>query len=301
MMRMVIFGTALFWLSANIAAATPEDIERLFRQASSGEIRFQKLVQPSKDSLAALGDSAAKYLVAKLATTDARTKHTLVDIYRGIGKVATPYLLGALATENKDQLKTTARCLADIKDTLALDGLLGVAGHVDFTVRVEAVTAIAKTGGVRAGRILEPFALDSVELVRKSAVAGWGMERSPRFVPNLINALSDPYYGVRLVAYDALVAIDTAAHSAILPALRVASSTARPLLIRLAGNFKLKSARDDLEKWIDDPDPAVRGWTVWALAQIIGKKSRALFSVLAATDRDPFVRWQAETALSVQR
>ena len=79
-------------LSASIASGqgTEAEVERLFRQASSGEIRFQSIVKPSKDSLIAMADSASKYLVAKLNTTDAREKVTLVEIFKGIGKSATP-------------------------------------------------------------------------------------------------------------------------------------------------------------------------------------------------------------------
>ena len=115
--RLIIF---LLVSTSLLFADTKSEIDRLFRQASSGEIRFTKLVQPSKDSLAARGDTAAKYLVDKLNTTDAREALTLVDIYRGIGTKSTPYLVAALKTDNKYQLRTTCRCLADVKDSTDL-------------------------------------------------------------------------------------------------------------------------------------------------------------------------------------
>jgi len=72
----------LLTVSVSLFAGTRTTVNRLFMQASDGAIRHSDLVQPSKDSLAAMADSAAKYLALKLHSTDARERHTLVDIFR---------------------------------------------------------------------------------------------------------------------------------------------------------------------------------------------------------------------------
>ncbi len=54
--------------------ATDSLVDRLFIQASSGEIKYRDLVQPSKDSIAALGKKALPRMCAKLTSRDARER-----------------------------------------------------------------------------------------------------------------------------------------------------------------------------------------------------------------------------------
>lgn len=298
MRRLVTVGLIICGLTAALWADPTADMQRLWRQAASGEIRFQNLVQPSKDSLSAMGEVAAQFLVSKLGTADAREKWALVDIYRGIGKAATPHLLPALTTNNKDQIRTTCRCLAEVKDTAALDGILSVSKHPDFTVRVEAVTAIGKTGSEKGSRLLEPFLADSVSLVRKAAVAGLGMIKSPGASVLLMRALNDDYYGVRLAAYDALAGLDSAVHRVVLTELPYTRGRTKALLLRLCGQLRLQEARPELERSLSEPDDILRGWAVWSLGRVLGERSRSLMSWLARSEPDLFVRSQAQSILT---
>lgn len=299
MRRLLSTGIILVSLATVSGADQTGEMERLWRQAASGEIRFQKLVQPSKDSLSAMGEVAAQFLVSKLGTADAREKWALVDIYRGIGKTATPFLIPALNTDNKDQLRTTCRCLAEVKDTAALDALVGVAKHLDFTVRVEAVTAIGKTGGERGSRLLEPFLTDSVSLVRKAAVAGLGMIKSPGSSVLLMRALNDHYYGVRLAAYGGLAGLDSVVHQVVLTELPFTHGRTKALLLRLCGQLRILESRPELERSLSEPDGVMRGWAVWSLGRVLGEKSRSLMSWLARSEPDLFVRSQAESILTM--
>lgn len=292
-MKRLLFTILLLCSAGTVSAADiRSEIDRLFRQASSGELRFQSLVQPSKDSLSAMGDSAAKYLAFKLNTTDAREKHTLVDIYRGIGKAATPYLLAALDTDNKDQLRTTCRCLADVGDSTAIPRLFDVAAHPDATVRSEAVTAIGKSGGGEAtAAALIPFLSDSISTVRKSCAAALGRLRSADSVPFLIQALNDEFFGVRLVAYDALIQIDTAAHESIIKLLTNSTNPReQALAIRLAGQLGIREALPLLPPSMRSDDETIRGWAVWSRGRIEGKAFFDELSGLRDTERSLFVR-----------
>ena len=283
------------------AADTKSEVDRLFRQASSGEIRFQKLVQPSKDSLSAMGDSAAKYLVAKLDVTDAREKLTLVDIFRGIGKKATPFLVAALKTDNKDQLRTTSRCLADIKDTSAIGSLMEITSHSDFTVRGEAITAIGKSGGGEAtAKLLAPLLTDSVDIVRKCVVYGLGAVKSRASVPLLIRSLDDGDYAVRLCAYDALASLDSLAHAQLDSSLDAPiSNQQQALLIRLCGQLNIKSTKATIQKSLEDSTAVIRGWAVWAYAKLDERNAKTRLESLAKTESDPFVTSQIRDALVI--
>ena len=283
------------------AVDTKSEVDRLFRQASSGEIRFQKLVQPSKDSLSAMGDSAAKYLVAKLDVTDAREKLTLVDIFRGIGKKATPYLVAALKTENKDQLRTTSRCLADIKDSTAISSLMTITSHSDFTVRGEAITAIGKSGGGEAtAKLLTPLLTDSVDIVRKCVVYGLGAVKSRASIPLLIRSLDDGDFAVRLCAYDALASLDSLAHAQLDSSLDAPiSNQQQALLMRLCGQLNIKSTKATIQKSLDDSTAVIRGWAVWAYAKLDERNAKTRLESLAKTESDTFVTSQIRDALVI--
>ncbi|MCK4858587.1 MAG: HEAT repeat domain-containing protein [candidate division Zixibacteria bacterium] len=267
--RAIIFILALTSL---LRADTKSEIDRLFMQASSGEVRYRDLVQPARDSLIALGDSAAKYLALKLNSTDARERHTLVDIFGAIGPAATPYLLAALNTDNNDQLRTTARCLGEVKDTTAIADLLRVASHNDYTVRSQAVTAIGKIGGDdRLAATMTRFASDSIELVRKSAVVALRRIRSPSSVTALIAALDDDNFAVRLTAVDALLDLDTLATPQIIDLLETTTHRrTQALALRLIGELELFAAMKQVEKLTDAADPMVRGWAFWSWGRLRG-------------------------------
>lgn len=273
-------------------ADTKSEVERLFQMASSGEIRFTKLVQPAKDSLAAMKDSAAKYLVSKLSTTDAREAQTLTEIYRGIGKAGTPYLIAALNSDNKYQLRVTSRCLAEVKDSTAVDALLKAATNSDYTVRAEALAAVGKSGGGAAtASRLEPFFNDSIYSVRKSCVYGLGNLKSPESLDLLLRALADPQFGVRLTAYDAIVSFDSLARekvAALLDTVNVAPITG--LAIRLAGQLRIHQVELKLASYLADSNPLLRGWAVWSWGRLKGKDAAAQLDELQKRERDLFVQ-----------
>ncbi len=273
-------------------ADTKSEVERLFQTASSGEIRYVKLVQPAKDSLAVMKDSAAKYLVSKLSTTDAREAQTLTEIYRGIGKAGTKYLIAALNTDDKYQLRVTSRCLAEVKDSTSVDALLKAATNSDYTVRAEALAAVGKSGGGAATAArLEPFFNDSIYSVRKSCVYGLGNLKSPASLDLLLRALGDPHFGVRLTAYDALVSFDSLARekvAALLDTVRFAPVTG--LAIRLAGQLRIHQVEPKLALYLADGNPLLRGWAVWSWGRLRGKDATAQLDELQKRESDLFVK-----------
>jgi len=307
-MKLRLLAILLLCVTVTYAANPVKDkVDRLFTQASSGEIRYRSVVQPSKDSLIAMGDSAARYLALKLNSTDARERHTLVDIYRGIGKVATPYLLKALKTENKDQLRTTSWALGDIKDSTAVDALAKVAKHPDYTVRSQAIESIGKCGGgLKSARIVTPYLHDPVFLPRKSAVAALGRLQQPQSIPDLIKALSDEHFAVRLTASLWLARYDTLAYDAIAEEILAApDERTRALALRLAGELKIARATEVIKSFMRDPDPDLRGWSIWSLIRVTADTTRHYQRVVLVpmlmnwqtSEQDPFVRSMLQQSL----
>ncbi len=290
-------------LAVTAVADTKSEVDRLFMQASSGEIKYRDLVKPSEDSLIAMGDSAAKYLAAKLKSTDARERLTLVEIYRGIGKAGTPYLLKALDTDNKDQIRATARCLADVKDPAAIPDLLHLVGNDDYTIRSEALTAIGRTGGDSALAMdVAVFMNDSVPLVRKSCIVALGRIHAKQSLPDLVQALNDSYFGVRLTAFYALVKYDSLAYGDILGVIKDGSTPrTRALGVKLAGQLKIADAADLIMPLLTDPNDLLRGWGVWSWGRIMGPKSEMELTALSKQETDLFVLSQITATLEYLR
>jgi hypothetical protein len=282
----------LLAMSSLTLASTKSQVERLFQTASSGEIRYVKLVQPAKDSLSAMKDSAAKYLVRHLNTTDAREAQTLTEIYRGIGKAGTRFLIAALNTDDKYQLRVTSRCLAEVKDSTAVDALLKTATNADYTVRAEALAAAGKSGGGAATAArLEPFFDDSIYSVRKSCVYGLGNLKSKASLDLLIRALADPHFGVRLTAYDALVSYDTLARDKIAALLDTAKMPqVAALAIRLAGQLRIHQGEQKVAEYLADANPLLRGWAVWSWGRLQGKSGKPKLDELQGRESDLFVK-----------
>ena len=289
----------LLFLPVLLLAGIKEDVDRLFMQASDGGVKHRDLVQPAKDSLIAMADSAAKYLAAKLDSDDARERHTLVDIYKGIGTAATPYLLQALETDDENQLRTACRCLGDVKDPAAIEDLFAIAAHEDYTVRAAAITAIGKTGGDDSVAIGVAGHLgDSVYVVRKSAVAALGRIAAPRSLADLAMALDDEHFGVRLTAKDALARYGEQATPTVLELLKQNRSFRfKSLGLRLAGELRRGATMAAVEESTTHIDPLVRGWAYWAWGRLRGAAVLERLQSLLVTEKDPFVKSQLQTTI----
>jgi len=289
----------LLALPVLLLAGVKEDVDRLFVQASDGGVMHRDLVQPSKDSLIAMGEPAAKYLAAKLNSNDARERHTLVDIYKGIGKVATPYLLEALNTEDEDQLRTTCRCLAEVKDSTALARLFEIAGHVSYTVRAGAITAIGKTGGDEAvaERVAESMG-DTNYVVRTATVAALGRIGAQRSLPDLALALGDDNFEVRLTARDAIAKYGESATETVVKLIKQRRSfQMKSLGLRLAAELELAEALPLAEELLTHHDPLVRGWSIWSWGRITGPEAVERLQAMLEKERDTFVQSQIQATI----
>ncbi|HLG94247.1 MAG TPA: HEAT repeat domain-containing protein, partial [candidate division Zixibacteria bacterium] len=105
-------------------------VDSLFVRASSGQLRYRELNEPSKKALREMPE-AIPYLVEKLPIRDARERRTLIDI---LGKMPDAVMPVAEATEssNRDVVKTACEILGELKDSRATSYLVKVLDHRDI-------------------------------------------------------------------------------------------------------------------------------------------------------------------------
>ena len=81
----------LLTVISGLAAADTElerKVDSLFVIASSGEVKYRDMVEPAKDSIAAIGADAVPILVDKFTTKSARERWTIIKILEKIGSPA---------------------------------------------------------------------------------------------------------------------------------------------------------------------------------------------------------------------
>jgi HEAT repeat protein len=293
-MRRTIAILTLF-LSAQASAQTDADsinhiIDSLFTRASSGEQKYRDLVQPSKEALGEMGEAAVPRLVEKMITQDAREMHTLVDIFKLIGRPAVPRIVEALAAEDPYKRRLAARSLGDMKDSTAVDGLLQYTDDTDYRIRAGVIRALGKIGDARG---VEPSAAalqDGDYLVRTAAAVSLSLLAESSTIGVLLESLTDPYYGVRCKAAEALWNIGEQSIIPVQESLESVDDTvALYLLIEVAGNLKDKKLIKPLSKILASEDPLARAFAAEALTKIDTKKARKILRKRKAIETHPFV------------
>lgn len=282
-------------LPAQASAQTEADsinhiVDSLFTRASSGELKYRDLVQPSKDALGEMGDVAVPRLVEKMITQDAREMHTLVDIFKLIGRPAVPQIVDALGAEDPYKRRLAARALGDMKDTTAVDGLLRYTDDPDYRIRAGVIRALGKIGDARG---VEPSAAalqDEDYLVRTAAAVSLSLLAHSSTIGVLLESLTDPYYGVRYKAAQALWNIGEPSIIPVKESLKNVSDTvAFYLLIEVAGNLKDKELIKPLSEILAYEDPLARAFAAEALGKIDAKKARKILRKRKAIETHPFV------------
>jgi len=185
-------------------------LDSLFMIASAGEVKFQDMVEPAKDSIAALGEDAVPFLIEQFDTKSAREKWTVIFILRKIGAPAVPYMVQALLHVDELIVQRICYSLGDIGDTAALEPLLGIVNHPRWQVREQAIGALGKIGDSRAIKAAVEGLDDQIGQVRKSAAVATGKLNIEEAIPLLIHRLGDDFYGARMSAVHSLLKMDSA-------------------------------------------------------------------------------------------
>ncbi len=257
-------------------------VDSLFLRASSGQLKFRELNEPSKKALREML-AAIPYLVEKLTLRDARERRTLIDILGKMPEAVLPVCSAALSS-NKDIVKTACEILALVRDTVktghaATPFLLEARKHPELQARGYAIFALGKWGGKGAGEALLEALGDSVNLVRVQAAAALGHLKDTLTLPNLIQALDDEYYGVRFAAAGSLAKFDSPAVPYLLKLLNSDAPMVRQLSAEALGKIRSRAAVPRLSRMLKSKLWSDRLAALEALAQIDSPAARRILSL----------------------
>jgi HEAT repeat protein len=285
--------------SAGASQAADDDlirkIDSLFIIASSAELKYRDLVTPAVDSIAALGVEAVPHLIEKMGTTDARERVALESIFKKIGTPAVPFLNQALLETDSLQLSRVAMMLYYNPDSSSIDNLMQVTRNPFYWVRYESIRALGAIGHHRGTPAVREAFRDGNELVRTAAAVSAGRLNDTLLLPDLLTALNDDYYGVRMTAYEALTACSCAVKTAVMTT-ALASSTGivrNYILAVMAGD----SCRYDvtvLKQYYADADPVTRSLALRAAFKSAPQAVAAYLSAMSEPITDLLFRQTVE-------
>jgi HEAT repeat protein len=264
-------------------------VDDLFMKASSGEVQFRDLVEPAKEELIAMGRKAVPQMITKLKTEDARERHTVEDIFEGIGDPAVPYLIDALETDNLYQLRLASNCLGLIGNKEATEPLLELFDYDNHTVRSAAVTAVGKIKDTTAVPEVISMLEDNAETVRKSAAVALGRIEDDDAIYALITSLDDPHFSVRYSAMESLVKIGNQSGKVLENMFDELPQMAQYYAVDVWAGLKYEDAFDMLEDLLKSPDHRLRGFAIVAIAKIKPEKTEKLVRKYNKDEENSFV------------
>lgn len=280
-------------------------VDSLFIISSAGFVKFADLEGPARKQLIEMKEVAVPYLIPKLSNRDARHINTLIELFKGIGDVSTPQLVQALQTDDIWQIRTTCRCLTEIKDKRAVPDLIKVLNHSDYQIWNYAATAIGNTKDTTAFSSIVEILKDSVEVPRKAAAYALGELNDKRGIPYLISALSDKHFSVRMVAMESLVKIEKEAVPDLIQLVNnfnLPDTIQKPnsyyLAIEALGKIRDPQSLPILLNLLKSPDWMTKGVAVEALGNYNNPKIVVTLINLKKTETHPFVRDKIERALA---
>ncbi|MBD3258408.1 hypothetical protein GF377_08235 [candidate division GN15 bacterium] len=263
LLSILILGGAV---SAGAQQTVQQQVDSLFVIASSGEVKYRDMVEPAIEAIAEIGTDAVPILIDKFTTKSARERHTVVNILKKIGSPAVPYLVNALNRPDGLVVQRVCWALGDIKDSAAVDPLIGIAGHDRWQVRDQAVGALGKIGDRRATPTVTAALIDTIGQVRKAAAVSSGRLMAEGAAERLVGMFADEFYGARLSAYHALLSFDTATVMGVLEDSVVSSTDlVANLCCKLLGEYGTDRARDILLQQTKASDPGRRAHAAVAL------------------------------------
>jgi len=279
------------------ADAFKDKFDSLFVIASSGEVMFRDMVEPAKDSIAAMGVDVVPFLIDKFTTKSARERWTVLNVLTRIGSPAVPYLVRALKRPDGLVVQRVCWALGDIKDSSAVDPLMEVRHHPRWQVRDQAIGALGKIGEFRAGPAVVEALTDSIGEVRKAAAVSCGQLQADESIAVLVHLLGDDFYGARMSAAGSLLKLDTvlvvaALEDSVDSQTRLVGNLACYILGRLATHECLSILLDQSQA----ADPFRRAHAVTGLTQAVGEGGAWVGRFFAEREPDRLTRLKMTSA-----
>ena len=249
-MRNVILKTGLpvllvIMFLAGIVTADDDvknKVDSLFKIASSGSVTYVDMVEPAKDSLAALGQPAVPFLIDRFTTKSARGKWAVIHVLQRIGSPAVPDLVAALTRPDEKIVQSVCWALGDIADSSATLPLMEIYNHERWQVRDQVIRALGRIKDNRSEDVILQALNDTLAQVRKAAAVSCGQMILTGSIEKLASLLGDEFYGVRMTAMEALMKMDT---SRVLPVLADSINSDNRLLGNIACEILGRYGSDD--------------------------------------------------------
>jgi len=277
-------------LAPGARAEEPDtEVPRLWILASDGAVRHRDLVKPAMDSLIAMGEEAVPFLLAYLHTEDARERHAITDIFKGIGSPAVPALTGVLGTGGEYHTLNTLNALAKIGDPSASPAIVPYLQDARYSVRAMAAEALGKDGGAGVEAALFTALRDTIEIVRKSTVVALGRLGRQSSADSLQALLRDPWFGVRYAAAAALVDIDSGRVA--IDRLPKLQNRSRALVLNALADAHIETAARRAADVLSDSSFVVRAAAVRVLSGAPqDRRAQSQLEHLRSDDPNPLVR-----------
>jgi HEAT repeat protein len=281
------------------AQTLQQKLDSLFVIASSGEIKYQSLVGPAVDSIAAVGAEAVPFLVDKLTTKSARERVAITSILTKIGSPAVPYLVRSLSLDDDLIVQRVAGELGDIKDSSAAEPLMKVSDHKTWQVREQAVGSLGKIGAHAAGNVVAKALLDTIGQVRKSAAVAAGQLVLTDNIPQLVHMLGDDFYGARMCAFHSLSGMDTTrVLQTVIDSIDSPNHFVGDLGCQLLGGIGTEEALDALLTQINSRNPNRRAHAAMALVAADPQDTCAFRQHYLPNEADKLARLKVESAVT---
>jgi len=296
----IIIATNIFSpiLYAQNQPTNAQIVDSLFIRASSGEVQYRDLVQPAKDAIIEMGETAIPQMLAKLNTRDARETHTVVDIFKGIGEIAVDSLAKRINSRDDFTRRLAIRCLGEIKSQKAIASIIKVASHDDFRTRAGVMSALGKIGSSDGAFTVVSGLDDSDELVATAAAVACGRIREGISPKPLIRALSHRYYGVRYSAAGSLAKLGEIAVEPLIIQLQTEPCRlSTGYIIKTLGKIGSKKVISALKPMLSSDDWAIRASTAEAFGNIQNKKSKKILNKALKSETHPLVINQIKLSL----
>ncbi len=278
---------------------TDRKVDSLFVIASSGEAKFQKMVQPAVDSLGAMGLDVVPYMIKKLDTKSPRERIALIAVLKKVGSPAVPQLVTSLKLINGLAVERACMALAEIADSSSVPALNVAATHTRWRVREEAVGALGKIHDPRSKDVVINALQDSIGLVRKAAAVADGQMKLGQSTAMLVHMLGDEFYGARMCAAASLLKLDTAATVKIVVDSMISSNQlVGNLGCYVLGQLGTPEALDALLYQTQAPDQNRRAHAAEALVTADSTDQTCYISCCFPFETDPTVRLKVESAMA---
>jgi len=281
--------------AANAAETIQHKFDSLFVIASSLDIKYKDQVQPAREAIAAMGGDVVPLLIDKLGTVHARERVTLEEIFKKIGKPAVPYLNNALLRTDSLRLSRVALMLYYLPDSSSVKNLMKVTGNKYYWVRYQSIRALGKIGDHRAVGAVQKALRDKNELVRTMAAWAGGQLIDKKLILDLIKALDDSYYGVRMASRDALVNASCELKTQyILSSLTAPSPMIRKYLLSVIVQDSCLYDISTVKLYLSDKDPVTRSLALRAANRLNPESVSDYLKQLPDTTVDFLVRQTIE-------